>query len=146
MVVATVGGAGNHDRPVRRRQQALRERVGADRRLAWPDRPYRLIDADTTVAPGVTLLATPGHSPGHLSLLVRLPETGAVVLAGDAISRASEPSEGFRGAWDGDQAAASASRLIEIADRERAMLVYGHDPTQWPTLRKAPAFYGCRHC
>jgi N-acyl homoserine lactone hydrolase len=30
------------------------------------------------------LLSTPGHTPGHQSLLVRLPKTGAVILSGDA--------------------------------------------------------------
>jgi len=32
----------------------------------------------------VTILSTPGHTPGHQSLLVRLPKTGYVVLSGDA--------------------------------------------------------------
>jgi glyoxylase-like metal-dependent hydrolase (beta-lactamase superfamily II) len=32
----------------------------------------------------VKILSTPGHTPGHQSLLVRLPKTGAVVLSGDA--------------------------------------------------------------
>ena len=31
----------------------------------------------------VTILSTPRHTPGHQSLLVRLPKTGAVVLSGD---------------------------------------------------------------
>jgi N-acyl homoserine lactone hydrolase len=33
----------------------------------------------------VTILSTPGHTPGHQSLLVRLPKTGALVLSGDAV-------------------------------------------------------------
>src|SRR4030081_1005542 len=32
----------------------------------------------------VIVLRTPGHTPGHSSLLVKLPQTGAVVLSGDA--------------------------------------------------------------
>jgi glyoxylase-like metal-dependent hydrolase (beta-lactamase superfamily II) len=31
----------------------------------------------------VTILATPGHTPGHQSLLVKLPKTGAIVLSGE---------------------------------------------------------------
>jgi N-acyl homoserine lactone hydrolase len=126
-----------------RAERALeRPRYFGDRRpIAWPDRPYRLVDGDEEIAPGMTLLATPGHSPGHLSVLLRLPETGAVLLTGDAICRASEPDEGYAGAWDEAQAVASAARLLAIADRERATIIYGHDPAQWPTLRKAPAFY-----
>ena len=33
----------------------------------------------------VTILSTPGHTPGHQSLLVKLPKTGAIVLSGDAV-------------------------------------------------------------
>jgi glyoxylase-like metal-dependent hydrolase (beta-lactamase superfamily II) len=32
----------------------------------------------------VSILSTPGHTPGHQSLLVKLPKTGALVLSGDA--------------------------------------------------------------
>ena len=31
----------------------------------------------------VMIISTPGHTPGHQSLLVKLPKTGAVVLSGD---------------------------------------------------------------
>jgi len=40
----------------------------------------------------VTILSTPGHTPGHQSLLVRLPKTGSVVLSGDAVH--------FRDNWE----------------------------------------------
>src|SRR5713226_9676992 len=33
----------------------------------------------------VTIMTTPGHTPGHQSLLVKLPKTGAIVLSGDAV-------------------------------------------------------------
>jgi N-acyl homoserine lactone hydrolase len=42
---------------------------------------------------------------------------------------------------DPDRARASARRLVELANAEGALLIYGHDPAQWPTLRKAPAYY-----
>lgn len=101
----------------------------------------QLIDQDSELCPGVTLLATPGHAPGHLSLLVRLPQTGAVLLTGDAISRPSELQEGFGGAWDPGLARHHAERLLALAQQEQALVIYGHDPAQWPTLRKAPLFY-----
>jgi hypothetical protein len=33
----------------------------------------------------VTIVSTPGHTPGHQSLLVRLPQTGVIVLSGDFV-------------------------------------------------------------
>ena len=41
-------------------------------------------DKDVFGDGSVTILSTPGHTPGHQSLLVKLPKTGAVVLSGDA--------------------------------------------------------------
>lgn len=114
---------------------------GTARPMAWPEAAYHLIDADTDVCDGLTLIPTPGHTPGHLSALVTLPETGRLILAVDAINRASEPAEAFVDAEDPVAARMSAARLLAL-QAEGAMLIYGHEPTQWPGLRKAPAFYG----
>jgi N-acyl homoserine lactone hydrolase len=110
--------------------------------LDWPEfRSLRLVETDTELCPGLTLLCTPGHSPGHLSLLLELPKTGAVLLTADAISRPSELEEGFSGAWHEELAASSAKRLMSIAREKNAFIIYGHDPVQWHRLRKAPAYY-----
>ena len=112
-------------------------------RMRWPEHAdERLIDEDTELFPGVTLLLTPGHTPGHLSLLLLLRNTGAVVLTGDAINRAQEIEEDrYSGAWDETLVRESARRLLDIVAREDAFLVYGHDPKQWDTLRKTPEYY-----
>lgn len=116
--------------------------LGAATRINWPpEAEYELITSDTQLAQGVTALWTPGHSPGHLSLLVRLPQNDPVLIAGDAISRPSEPDEGYGNAADPEKAAESASKLLEIARTEQAFMIYGHDPEQWPALRKAPDYY-----
>src|SRR5579871_1408359 len=46
-------------------------------------------DADVFGDGSVKIISTPGHTPGHQSLLVRLANTGVVVLSGDKIGRAS---------------------------------------------------------
>ena len=111
---------------------------GTARPMAWPDARYYLIDSDTLVCDGLTLIPTPGHTAGHLSALVTLPATGRVILAADAINRATEPAEGFADAVDPAAAKASADRLLAL---HPDLLIYGHDPAQWPTLHKAPACY-----
>ncbi len=112
---------------------------GTARPVAWPDVEYRLIDRDTTLCHGITLLPTPGHTPGHLSLLLDLPQTGAVILAADAINRESEPAEGFPDAMDSATAAQSHDKLMQLQALTGAKLIWGHDPAQWPALPKAPA-------
>ncbi len=110
---------------------------GATRPIPWPKATYHRIDTDTPVCAGLTLVPTPGHTPGHLSALVTLSDGRPVILAADAINRASEPAEGFADAADPQAAKASASRLLSLAPAD-AVLIYGHEPSQWPTLPKAP--------
>jgi glyoxylase-like metal-dependent hydrolase (beta-lactamase superfamily II) len=59
-----------------------------------PDHPVIKLDGDFDVFGdgSATILATPGHTPGHQSLLVKLPKTGALILSGDAVH--------FESNWD----------------------------------------------
>jgi len=106
---------------------------------------YRLLDGDTELMPGLTLLETSGHITGHQSVLVRLPNTGAVLLAIDAVMT-EQLFTPDRRAWPLDeneaQLRASTLKLIETAEREKvSLVVFGHDGLQWRKLKKAPAFY-----
>jgi N-acyl homoserine lactone hydrolase len=91
----------------------------------------------------VVVLSTPGHTPGHQSLLVRLPRTGAVVLSGDLAH--------FKDNWDNrrvppfntDQAASATSmnRVADVLAKEHATLWINHDKPQRDTLKMSPAYY-----
>jgi N-acyl homoserine lactone hydrolase len=105
--------------------------------IEWPQAHYQLIETDTTLLPGLEVLFTPGHSPGHLSLLLELPHTGKVLLTCDAISRPAEVSERLIFG----QTLLQAERLLGLAKDNQALVMYGHDPEQWATLRKAPSCY-----
>jgi N-acyl homoserine lactone hydrolase len=112
---------------------------GDVRPMDWPQADYRLIDADTDLALGLRVLLAPGHTVGQLALMVDLPQTGTVLLTGDAISRPAEVEERFAGTTEAAQALASAQRILGLA--KGAMVIYGHCPAQWPDLRKAPDAY-----
>jgi N-acyl homoserine lactone hydrolase len=106
----------------------------------WPSRPLQVIEyVDTHFRPGVELLTTPGHTPGHFSVLVRLANTGPVLLASDAIK--VETDESAEQATDREAADASARRVRQVGAEERALIIYGHDGIQWKALRHAPEFY-----
>src|SRR5579864_3378025 len=49
-------------------------------RAHWdhPALRYQLIEGDTELLPGLWLIESSGHAPGHQSVLVRLPQTGKV--------------------------------------------------------------------
>jgi N-acyl homoserine lactone hydrolase len=116
-------------------------------RAHWdhPALQYRLIDGDTELMPGLSLIETSGHAPGHQSVLLRLPQTGKVLLAIDAVvlQRLFTPD---RRAWPNDdneeQLHASTRRLLDLVEREHvALVIFGHDGEQWQTLKKATAYY-----
>lgn len=121
----------------------------AQTRAAWghPALRYRQVDGDTELAPGVELIATSGHVPGHQSVLVRLPETGPVLLTIDAIPRAEQldPDTRTIGPFDMDEAGVRAStrKLNDlIAGAGVRLVIFGHDSERWEALRQAPAYYG----
>lgn len=111
--------------------------------FVWPDDQVCIeVEGDVEILPGLTLLETPGHTPGQISLMLELPESGAVILTSDTISRPEELDEGFAGYWNDELAERNARRLMALAAEKQAFVIFGHCPKQWPTLRKIPAFYG----
>ena len=87
----------------------------------------------------VIILDTPGHTPGHHSLLVRLKEKGNVLLTGDLAH--------FRENYDGNgvptfnfnraDTLASLDRFKQIAKNLNATVIIQHDPRD---VDKLPAF------
>ncbi len=110
-----------------------------------PEHPVTKLDGDRDVFGdgSVIILSTPGHTPGHQSLLVKLPHTGAVVLSGDAVH--------FRSNWDNrgvpsnnfskEQTLVSMQKLSETLTKEHAQLWINHDKAQRDSLRMSPEFY-----
>ena len=100
-------------------------------------------DRDVFGDGSVVILSTPGHTPGHQSLLVMLPRTGAVLLTGDAVH--------FRDNWehrrvpsmntDKGQTLASMDRIEKTLAEKKAQLWINHDKPQSERLRHAPQFY-----
>ncbi|AXI48546.1 MBL fold hydrolase [Sulfitobacter sp. SK012] len=109
--------------------------------MDWPGADYALVDADMELGDGFKVLLCPGHAPGQLAFLIDLPKTGAVLLTSDAISRASEVDEKFAGSWNVPLAIHHGDRLMQLASERDALVIYGHSPEQWPTLRKAPNWF-----
>lgn len=109
--------------------------------MDWPDRDYLLVEGDMVLGDGFDVLLCQGHAPGQLAFLIHLPQSGWIMLTSDAISRASEIEEGFAGSWDVDQAVYHGARLQTLAAEREAFVIFGHSPTQWPALKKAPEWY-----
>ena len=127
-------------------QKAEYDWPGADNQPRFkPGHPVTLVDGDRDIFGdgSVTILSTPGHTPGHQSLLVRLPNTGAVVLSGDAVH--------FKSNWDNrgvpamnfskDQTQASMQKISDSLTTQKAQLWINHDKAQRDGLKMSPEFY-----
>ena|SRR5437667_9445483 len=86
--------------------------------------------------------ATPGHTPGHQSLFVRLPKTGPVLLSGDFVHLRSNweakrvPSINF----NVEQSSRSMLEMESFIKATGAQLWINHDAEQSRAIPKAPAF------
>jgi glyoxylase-like metal-dependent hydrolase (beta-lactamase superfamily II) len=110
-----------------------------------PEHPVTKLEGDRDVFGdgSITILSTPGHTPGHQSLLVKLPKTGAVVLSGDAVH--------FQSNWDNrgvpsinsnkEQTLASMQKISDTLTKEKGQLWINHDKAQRDRLKMSPEFY-----
>jgi glyoxylase-like metal-dependent hydrolase (beta-lactamase superfamily II) len=97
------------------------------------------VDKDVFGDGSVIVLRTPGHTPGHESLLVKLPQMGNVVITGDAVHfRENLDSDGVPAFnFDRAQTVASIERLKKITANLKATVIIQHDARD---VDKLPAF------
>jgi glyoxylase-like metal-dependent hydrolase (beta-lactamase superfamily II) len=97
------------------------------------------LDKDVFEDGSVIVLRTPGHTPGHSSLLVKLPQTGAYILVGDAVhfqeNYAAFGVPVFN--FDRAQTVASIERIKQISANMKAKVIIQHDARD---VEKLPAF------
>lgn len=88
----------------------------------------------------VVTLFTPGHTPGHQALLVRLPNSGPIILSGDwahsARNRAERLVPDFN--WNRADTLASYDRLEGLAANLGARIVIEHEPADIATMPPFP--------
>jgi N-acyl homoserine lactone hydrolase len=91
----------------------------------------------------VVLKTTPGHTPGHQALFVKLAKTGPLLLAGDLYHYPEErtfkrfPTFEF----NVEQSTASRARMDDLMKQTGAQLWIEHDKPTHDKLKKAPAYY-----
>ena len=89
------------------------------------------------------MVFTPGHTPGHQSLLVRLKNSGFIILSGDVV----HSEENFKNNivpslnTDKEESIASMDKIRRLITTFRATLFINHDKEQTDTLKLLPTFY-----
>lgn len=104
---------------------------------------WQMIDGDESLVPGVTAISTPGHTPGHQSLMVELPESGTLILSGDcAYTSENVEKEIIPGIFVNPfQALHSLKKLKNLSRITNGQIVYNHSMEQVKTLKQPPEFY-----
>jgi glyoxylase-like metal-dependent hydrolase (beta-lactamase superfamily II) len=133
----------------------------AERDFMFADSPQGIIqpatyaalrDAETTILDNqdldvfgdgsVVVMATPGHTPGHQVVAVKLANRGTVVLGGDLYHYPEERTTGrvptFE--FDAEQSRASRVRVEEYLKTANGELWIEHDIATHAALPKAPDF------
>jgi len=111
--------------------------------LAGNERTILSGDHDVFGDGSVVIVSAPGHTPGHQVLLLRLKNTGTLVLSGDlyhfAESRKLRRAPTFN--VDAEQTFESMDKVEALISTENATLWIEHEQALADTLNMAPAYY-----
>lgn len=94
-----------------------------------PDRKWRLIEGDEVIMPGMAAISTPGHTPGHQSLVLDLESGSKAIITGDAANTQEnidkEILPGIH--YNAFEAFYSIKRIKTLAQIMKARLIFSHD-------------------
>jgi N-acyl homoserine lactone hydrolase len=90
----------------------------------------------------IRLIESPGHSAGHVSILLSLEQTGSVLLTADAADNRAQWEGRMepRGLASRDDALRSIELLRRLAAEHDAMVVHGHDPKNWAAVSERSSY------
>jgi N-acyl homoserine lactone hydrolase len=119
--------------------------VALARNLLGSPKHLQLIDGDTDVFGdgSVILVATPGHTPGHQSLLIHLRKSGFIILSGDVAHSAENFAKDIVPSLNTNkvESVASMEKVRQLVKVYNAKLFINHDKSQTDSLELLPAFY-----
>jgi len=102
------------------------------------------INSDTEILPGITLLRTPGHTWGTMSLQVDLADSGTFVFASDSLylkESYGPPAIAAGIVYDTVAWFRSVEKIRAIEERTNATIVFGHSAGQIEELKTGPGNY-----
>ncbi|WP_255375674.1 hypothetical protein [Saccharomonospora sp. CUA-673] len=142
--------AGHRDHDHRRRgREGGRTRLrrfakGAHIKSDYDGLELDTIAEDTEILPGVTLLRTPGHTWGTLSLKVDLADHGPMVFTSDSLylkESYGPPPIAAGIVYDTVAWFESVEKIRAIEEKTGATIVFGHAADQLAELRTGPGNY-----
>ncbi len=91
----------------------------------------------------IQIYFTPGHTPGHQSILVDLPNNGPTFFAADSCYTQSNLEQGILPGlmWSAGDTVRSVDRMRYLQEARGVKIVTGHDPESWKSVKQAPEYY-----
>lgn len=106
---------------------------------------WKLQDNEYDVCHGVRAIETPGHTAGHMSMLIELPKGPPILLAGDAADLQENLNDEIAPGlcWHDSEELAldSIRKLKQLAGRTGADIWPNHDMQFFQRCRQYPHFY-----
>ena len=134
----------SQDREVRfaGRPDPFVKRVYVPKNYDWIE-TMEVLSGDQVLKPGVALMTTPGHTPGHQSMLVRRPSGRLMILTGDAVFCPANfnPAVPPGNAHTPDEAVLTIKRIQMLGTFLQADIVICHDPDLWQEWKPCPYRY-----
>jgi len=115
--------------------------TGAHLKTDYEGLDFETVSGDTEILPGVTLIETPGHTVGCMSMQVELPDSGTMIFTSDAVYMGDSygpPATPAAIVNNLEQWYSSVEKLRGIQERSGATMVFGHDADQIHELKVAP--------
>lgn len=118
--------------------------IDASTLKSWKTVRKTIIDGDYDVFGDgtVQIINTPGHTPGHQSLMLKLPQAGVIILSGDEFHQRSsfEPLRIPVFNTNRAETMASAERIKGLIKNSNAHLIIQHDSHDFEELPKFPNY------
>lgn len=114
---------------------------GAHLKVDYEGLEFDTVEGDTEILPGVTLLQTPGHTVGTMSMQVELEDTGTMIFTSDAVYMGDSygtPAIPAGIVANLEDWFTSVEKLKGIQEKTDATMVFGHDAEQIHQLRTMP--------
>jgi len=103
----------------------------------WNDNKHDLFNDGKII-----IYYTPGHTPGHQSLMVNLQKSGSILLTQDACFTEENLNElKLPGSSCSSSQYIRTLAMFRDLQKKGVKIITGHDPNAWASLKKAPDFY-----
>jgi glyoxylase-like metal-dependent hydrolase (beta-lactamase superfamily II) len=91
----------------------------------------------------IEIYPTPGHTPGHTSILVNLQDFGPMFLTSDSCYTEENLYKNIPPGlvWDGKKSIGTLEWIRKLQKEKNACIIVGHDPEAWKRFVKFPDYY-----